>query len=380
MKNRLWYFPLEPIKSRYTEQLCNEWMPDAFESANNGEFKVYKIDANTQDLGEEIKVGQVLDATGRGIYSMRQIEFFLGALRKGSVKPGDVIFLQDYWTPGFMAVPYALHQMGMLNQICIYSMLHAQSVDPYDFTHPMEYWMRGWELSLDRVSTGIFVASTIHYEELRNAGFKAPIHVVSLPISVERVKQKMPKHVKKRKQIMFCSRLDWEKNPIFMLKVARLFLEQHSDWQWVVTTSAKEVRSNDADVLRLLAKMDNEFENFVVKTGLTKNEYYTELCKSAIQFNCALQDYVSWTLLEACIAGCDIVYPNFRSFLECVPNDRRYLPDKVESALNVLTRVINDPRTHYNIPQLSDQLGRLKETEIIFYGTNKEYNIWKEQT
>ena len=64
----------------------------------------------------------------------------------------------------------------------IYAMLHAQSVDEYDFTYPMRTWMRGFELGLDKRMTGIFVGSSIHKEQLREAGFESPIHVVSLPI------------------------------------------------------------------------------------------------------------------------------------------------------------------------------------------------------
>jgi hypothetical protein len=40
-----------------------------------------------------------------------------------------------------------------------------------------------YELGLDKRMTGIFVGSTtVHKQQLREAGFNAPIHVVSLPI------------------------------------------------------------------------------------------------------------------------------------------------------------------------------------------------------
>ena len=31
MKRNLFYFGLEPLKARYTYQLCKEWMPKTFE-------------------------------------------------------------------------------------------------------------------------------------------------------------------------------------------------------------------------------------------------------------------------------------------------------------------------------------------------------------
>jgi hypothetical protein len=39
--------------------------------------------------------------------------------------------------------------------------------------------------ALDKRMTGIFVGSTIHRDQLREAGFEAPIHVVSLPLHQE---------------------------------------------------------------------------------------------------------------------------------------------------------------------------------------------------
>ena len=59
---------------------------------------------------------------------------------------------------------------------------------------------------------------------------------------------------------------------------------------------------------------------------MSKSDYYDLLNRASIQFNSALQDYVSFTLLEASTYMCDVVYPRFKSFPECVPSNRLYDP------------------------------------------------------
>ena len=44
---------------------------------------------------------------------------------------------------------------------------------------------------------------------------------------------------------MFTSRMDAEKNPWFMLEVARAFLHRHKDWEWLCTTSAAAGAKNN---------------------------------------------------------------------------------------------------------------------------------------
>ena len=165
-KRKVFYFGLEPLKARYTYQLCKEWMPATFETYKD---KLQFIDIEGDfDPDQEIKVGAVLDAIGRGKYSLTQCERFLQHIYDGDVEDGDVIFLQDYWTPGLDAIWYALDLYGI--NVKVYGMLHAQSVDEYDFTYDMKDWMRPYELGLDKRLTGIFVGSSIH-KALKRNGF-----------------------------------------------------------------------------------------------------------------------------------------------------------------------------------------------------------------
>ena len=110
MKRNLFYFGLEPLKARYTYQLCKEWMPKTFEKYSD---KLNFIDVEGDfDPDCEIKVGAVLDAIGRGKYSLSQCQNFLQMLYDDKVQDGDIIFLQDFWTPGLEAIWYALDLYG----------------------------------------------------------------------------------------------------------------------------------------------------------------------------------------------------------------------------------------------------------------------------
>ena len=376
MKN-VFYFGLEPLKARYTYQLSKEWMPATFQPyVDAGKINFIDVEG-VFDPDQQIKVGAVLDAVGRGKFAMSQCSNFLDMLNKDMVHDGDTIFLQDYWHPGIESILYALDLYGI--SIEIYAMLHAQSVDEYDFTYPMRHWMRGFELGLDKRMTGIFVGSTIHKEQLRQAGFEAPIHVVSLPIHKELTEAKIKDILPERKpcNVIYSSRLDKEKNPFFMLSVAEQFLKELPTAEWHVTTSSKEFKSMMPGVIDAMKELASRQPRFKLLNNLTKEEYYTELASARIQFNCALQDYVSWTVLEATTFGCDLVYPNFRSFPEFIPPNRLYTAFNVNSAVIRLREVMTKTDPAYNITYLSD-LGRQMEGYIVTNGIDHEINIWHE--
>lgn len=372
MKN-LFYFGLEPLKERYTYQLSNKWMPNAFKSKP---FRFTPISGIESD--NNIKVGQVLDAVGRGKYALQQCSNFLDKIQAGDVKKGDVIFLQDYWTAGIESIFYALDLYG-IKDIKVYAMLHAQSVDEYDFTYQMKDWMRLYELGLDKKMTAIFVGSTIHKQQLREAGFQSPIHVVSLPLDYQDVSETINHSAAKENTVIHTSRLDKEKNPFFLLKVAQRFLKENKDWKFVITTSGNEFKSNLPNVINELKKYAKQEPRFLLLNNLTKEQYYQELSKAKIQFNCGLQDYVSWTSLEADVFNCNLVYPNFRSFKEIYHIKHKYEPFNIESALKYLKTASKEDSKESELAKLSD-IGRRLEAWIV--STNyqgAELNIWHEK-
>ena len=377
----VWYFGLEPLKARYTYQLSKEWMPATFAPYEKAK-KLKFIDVPGEfDPDQQIKVGAVLDAVGRGKFAMSQCSNFLDMLNLDLVKDDDVLFLQDYWHPGIESILYALDLYGI--RVKIYAMLHAQSVDEYDFTWPMRNWMRGFELGLDKRMTGIFVGSTIHRDQLRAAGFEAPIHVVSLPLHKQLTEAKLPGYRKnewtKKPVVVYSSRLDKEKNPFFMMQVAEEFLKQNENWEWHVTTSGKSFKSMLPGVIEAMNELADRQPRFKLLSNLTKEQYYTELADAKIQFNSSLQDYVSWTVLESTTFGCDVIFPDFRSFPEFVPADKLYKPFNLQSALYVLNQNRTSNRTgiYYNYPDLAD-LGRRMEAYIIANDVTQEINVWHE--
>ena len=381
-RKTVWYFGLEPLKARYTYQLSKEWMPATFKPYEKAGKLTFVDVPGEFDPDQQIKVGAVLDAVGRGKFAMSQCSNFLDMLNIDQVKDGDVIFLQDYWHPGIESILYALDLYGI--DVEIYAMLHAQSVDEYDFTWPMRTWMRGFELGLDKRMTGIFVGSSIHKDQLRAAGFEAPIHVVSLPLHKEMTQAKLPNYdsakIRKKNTVVYSSRLDKEKNPFFMMQVAEEFLKSHPEWEWHVTTSGKSFKSMMPGVIDPLEDLAKRQPRFKLMANLTKEEYYTELADARIQFNSSLQDYVSWTVLESTAFGCDLVFPNFRSFPEFVPESRMYKPFNVQSALNTFDTVIQTGTpfaTQFNFADIAD-LGRRMEAYIIANQMTTEINVWHE--
>jgi glycosyltransferase involved in cell wall biosynthesis len=372
----VFYFGLEPLKARYTYQLSKEWMPATFAPYEKaGKLNFIDIEGDF-DPNQQIKVGAVLDAVGRGKFAMSQCSNFLNMINNDQVKDGDVLFLQDYWTPGMDAIWYALDLYGI--KVKVYAMLHAQSVDEYDFTWPMRNWMRHYELGLDERMTGIFVGSTIHRDQLREAGFKAPIHVVSLPLHHEMTLAKLPNtNLPKENKIVFSSRLDKEKNPFFMLQVAEQFLELETGYTWHVTTSGKSFKSMLPGVIEAMEALAKRQPRFKLLVNLTKEEYYTELATAKVQFNSSLQDYVSWTVLESTAFGCDVVFPNFRSFPEFIPAEKLYQPFNISNAINVLLQTIKLKTPTYNFAEIAD-VGRRIEAYIIANDYQQEINVWHE--
>jgi glycosyltransferase involved in cell wall biosynthesis len=383
IKKNLWYFGIEPYKARYSGQLSTKWMPEAFGLQSD---KINFIDIPGEfDETQEIKVGAVLDAVGRGKYAMSQCANFLSLLNEGNVKNGDIIFLQDFWTPGIESIFYALDLYGY-KDIKFYARNWAQSSDEYDFTFAMRKWMRHYELGLDKRLSGMFVGSTLHRDLLRADGFTCPIHVVSMPVSADEIRSKVPNWKEKlqepkKKVVMFSSRLDKEKNPFFMLEVAKKFLSEDTMFEWHVTTSGKSLRSMLPGVINAFREYAAKEPRFKLLEGLTKEEYYEELASNAIIFNSSLQDWVSFTIVEGTAFGIDVVYPNFRGFPEQVPADRMYTPFDINSAVNVLNNTVADVyyggSTNYGIVERSD-LGRRTEAWIVANNPDFELNIWHE--
>lgn len=371
------YVPLESYKERYSCQLSAPkvgWYERNWIKAGVEYKRIEPSFHNPNNqINAQISFGQVLDAKYRCRYAMSQIDHMLCFLnlpkecKSEEIKDSDVILFDDFFHPGIESLPYVFHQLRKRPRM--YAYCWAQSVDEFDFTYEMRDWMRHFERGIGKILDGIFVANTLLKDKLIEHGI-APanqIHVVGLPFDSEEVMSRMPawrralSHnptgvdpaciPRRENRVVFSSRWDKEKDPGFFLKVMAALWDRNKipDLKAVICTSAKELRSNDQDLLGRLNSFRKVYPHIEVKTNLTKEEYYAELCRSKIQFNCADQDFVSFTLLEASVAGCVPVYPYFRSFPETftrkgqVNHQYMYQKGDVHDAVNKLELVMNVP-------------------------------------
>jgi len=328
MSSTIFYVPLEPLAERYTVQLSAPkigWI----ERRWNEEGVPY-VRVEGKGLRNEIKEGVVLDAVGRGYWACSQIMSLLQLIDQGCVKDDDLIYFDDFWHPGIESLPYAFHILGCRPKM--FAMLHAQSVDPFDFTYPMRRWMRSFEHGIGKILEGIFVTSTCLKDLVVQAGISTEekVHITGLPFNSEEVKTHWPPSLpEKKKQVIFSSRWDMEKRPDIFLKIVDKTIRRRPDIRFVVTTSATRLRSNQPSSLDLLYRSIERFpQNLELREDQTKEQYYQNLLESRIQINTADQDFVSWTLLEAATCGCTPVYPYYLSFPEALEFRHEYMYPK----------------------------------------------------
>lgn len=333
---KLFLLPLEPYVERYTY----------FMSAKGGWteswLKKYGVDfvrVEGDALTNEISNGVVLDAAGRSYYSCTQIAKMVKLINDGEVHDGDVIYTEDFWQPGIESLFYIRALTGIRFEIGCFC--HAQSVDNSDFTWPMRDWMRPIEIGFGKQYDHIMVCSPILKNLLVVAGVgtEENIHVVGLPYNFERLKEQLaemcgdkPEYVSlkmaceghwpfsalKQGYVLFSSRFDDEKDPMFFLDV----VEANPSIPFKLVSPRKFLTKNKAVEERAREIASRENSNLEIVSTKNKLDYYNLLAHAAVQFNCAIQDWVSWTLVEACSFGCIPIYPNWKDF----PSELHYNP------------------------------------------------------
>ena len=350
----LYYLPLEQYKERYEawSRPITGWLERVWIEAG---IKYKRINGNLElQKDRPIKLGVAVDSFRRCRYCFSQLDELIQLIEKGEITETDVIYFDDFWHPGIEALPYIFCQLKF--QPKVFCFCHAQSVDQYDFTYSMKNWIRHYEKGLASWVTGIFVnCSTLKNLLIDNeVGNDSNIHVIGHVFNSNEVMERMPEHYQKtinekwssvprKNQVVFSSRWDKEKNPLFYLSVGREVIKQIPNTKFVVCTGSPQLRSNDYRLLdELKAHIQTFPNNFELKEGLTKEEYYEELVNSKIQFSCSDQDFVSFVLLEGVVAGCYPVYPRFRSFPEVFSynNDFMYERLQIESAVDKIIKIL----------------------------------------
>ena len=305
------YFPLESYQSRYTGLMSCEggWM----EKVLGSKFALESVRPEQETV--IIRSGEVLDAVQRPIYAMRQVIEYL------TTTPSSMpVYVDDFFHPGIESLAYAKRK----NPPLLYTYCWAQTFDRYDFTRDLP-WMRAWEIMAAQHYSKIFIASPILKDLILTSfpDLEGRVHNVGLPFDskdVLRVREQS-KVVYPDYHVVYSSRMDSEKNFGFFCDVVE---QLGGKYKFAVSTGHDEMRGTDTAGI-LHAKDLVERGKLTVYTNMTKPDYYALLSKSVVQFNCARQDWVSFTLLEALTCGCIPIYPMFRDFVNVFADSSEFL-------------------------------------------------------
>lgn len=358
---KLYYMGLESYNSRYTLQLT-EWNKRFFQSRG---LDVVYVEGNPIDNSQQIVTGQVLDAHGRSYFSMSQMMNLVSMMQKGLLNSEDVVYFEDMFQPGFESLGYIINQIPK-NQIPkIYVRCLAQSIDPDDFVHVwgMSQWMHHYEMMVNNIvsiSGGAVLATNEEMvANMKIAGWTAPIYNISgLAFNKEEVLERIgplqPFQTRKMR-VVFAARFDQEKQPDFYMDLIEQYLE-HGKYKDLIEFSILQgstLKSNNEKYITRARKLERNGQLSIYE-NLSKNDYYMMLNNSRVMFNCALQDWVSNTVSEADTAGCNVLYPAYRSFPETFANDfeRLYVPWSIQDAVNKLETLLDAP--HKNIGKISN--------------------------
>lgn len=335
---KLFYLPLESYKERYTYFMSSVggWAENIF-LKNNIDFT--RIEG--ESLGSSISTGSVLDAYSRPFHSLSQIKKVVELLKNKQILDNDVIYTEDFYHPGIDSLFYIRSLSGVKFKIGCF--LHAQSIDDSDFSYSMKSWLRDIEIGLSKGYDYIFVCSPILRRIAIEAGYDADKIIVSgLPYNstrlLEQLKELGFKEKNKEPYVIFSSRFDDEKNPNFFMDL----VEKCPDIKFKLVKPRQHLSNNPLVCSRAewLSKNNDNFE--IVDTS-DKLAYYSLLSGAEVQFNCAIQDWVSWTLLEAITFNCKPLYPNWKDFpfelkgfeLDCIYENKN-LDSAAEKLRNLL--------------------------------------------
>lgn len=335
--------PLEPLAERYTIQ-WRTWFERALQ-----DYPHTFIDGTS--AGDAVGVGTVLDATGTNIWKFTQMVNVCHAFREGRVTRGDVFFTMDLWHPGLEAIKY----MSVLYNIPvrIYGFMHAGSYTVGDFAAPMAPWARHFERGWASICDGVFVGTEYHKQRLvalRDFPSRK-VYVTGNPfctrdvIAAARREGVDPMTTRRPHTVIFPHRWDTEKDPMtFLAIMSELWRSRRQDFEVVITTSRPTFRSNSPALLEALNHVDFPY---VVKAGLTKDQYYAELAKASVFVSTTIEENFGYCLLEAMTLGCTPVVVHGFSHPELLQGNYRYTFTSISQAVDKIDRFLHVP---YPVP------------------------------
>lgn len=280
----LYLIPIESYDHRYSEQ-WNRWFPDYLKSAQIS-HRIIWGKAKVASLNEH----DVLDVYGTHQYKYSQLSQLVTLLKKGTIKPHDVLFFHTLWFTGLDSLQYIRQSLGV--EFKLVGVLHAGSYDPWDFRTRLG--MKPWSLHLERAwltfVDRIFVASEFHRRLLLEHIELNPnkILVTRLPLKVDEI-QKNRQNVPKENIVAFPHRLVPEKDPGLVDRLRTRL------------PGVEIVRTRD-----------------VCKT---KEDYYDLLTRCKICISNAYQETFGYAMLESVALGCVPLVPERLCYPEMYPKE-----------------------------------------------------------
>jgi len=304
---KLIYLPLEPYIERYTYLMSkrNGWAENHFQ---RNDLTYLRIEG--EETSGKINSGSVVDAYSRSRWAMEQTKKVINLIESGEIKDGDVIYTEDFWHPGIESLFYIRDITKVDFKVGCF--MHAQSIDESDFTYPMRHWIGDIEKGYSNGYDYIFVTSSILKDIAIEAGWnKDRIFLTGLPYNLNEVEKRYQEFLTLKKEpfVLFSSRFDLEKNPHFFMDL----VEGCPEINFKLVKPRKHL-SNSQEVNQRAERLDTTLSNFEIVDTSSKEKYYNLLARADVQFNCAIQDWVSWTLLEAVTFGCKPLYPTWKDF------------------------------------------------------------------
>lgn len=313
----LYYVPLEPYPNRYTMQWSapkTGWLERHWIAENIPYCRIN----GPATVSVEMGLGQVLNPVSRAEWAFGQIMNLIKRVEKKEITNNDVIYFDDFWHPGIEQLKYTLELAKIRPKL--YSFCHAQSVDKYDFTADFGKWMKSVERGFADIYTGVFVNNSMLEELLLAAWPGTQVHNIGHVFCsrevLERGFAQYQTPPPKEELVVYSARFDPEKNPRLFMRFAANLLDSDDEIKFVIC-SGSLLRSRDEGAIRCARNMASEYKDrFQIAQNLTKEEYYSYLIRAKYHISTALQDWISFCLLEAVTFKCVPIYPNFRSYPE----------------------------------------------------------------
>lgn len=369
MSKKLFYLPCEKYKSRWTEYTSGEDGMFARQLREDGR-PVELITVAPSKETFEIKSGVVLDTFKRAEWCFEQVKYLILAIQTGMLGSDDTIYIEDFWLPGMETIPYACTLKGVRPKV--YALLHAQSCDEADFTFQMLPWIRHFEVGWASWLSGIFVSHEILRSKVIAANICGPekVHatgmIMTRKVLTDRfypglVLAKGEEVPRRDRTVVFTSRLDPEKRPDLFLKLAKIYLRD-CPWANFRVLSGRAISDE--------FKRQAEEAGVLCLENIGKAQYYAELCTASVLANTAVQDFVSYALLDALAYGCQPLAPDWLTFPSVMGYESAYLylNQNMEDAARKLNVLLARTAPVYckgdPVPELYQKFGQWYEGSV----------------